>query len=296
MRLDSAASANALSLAANAACGLREWVDGGTEEYPFQAGLAARNGLVCANLAAAGAVAARSALTGRAGFFTAYGNSSDRYARRVCEGLGEAFELEAVTYKPYPICQFLSAVVQGGIELRARAESRPLRTLAVHMHPFEADFIGIRYAGPYTSFQQTLISAPFCAALAWVCRAATFAGLHDFTDPAVLAAVRKVAVIADPSRPRYSPRLVATLDDASVLEWENAAGAGAYRLTWEAALRMNGELCAEAGVPASKAQALALAVAEIERSPDVRGVVAAAAACAADAQASCVPGPRQISA
>ena len=284
MKLTPDACANALSLAANAAGGLREWVDAGTEEYPFQAGLAARNGLLCANLAAAGANAADSALTGRAGFFRAYATDSDRYARRVCTGLGAEYELHAVTYKPYPICQFLCGVVRGTLELRARAKHRELRTLAIHMHPFEADFIGNRYAGPYTSFQQTLISAPFCAALAWANREVTFAGLHEFTNAAVLALVRKVTVVSDASRARYSPRLVATLDDMSVIEWEEAAGADHYRLTWDAAMRMNVELGAEAGVAERAVQALATAVAEVDRAVNVRSVVAAAANCAAEAR------------
>jgi len=294
MKLDAGACANALSLAANAAGGLREWVDAGTEEYPFQAGLAARNGLLCANLAAAGTAAAGSALTGRAGFFRAYATDSDRYARRVCEGLGVEYELEAVTYKPYPICQFLSGVVRGTIAVRARAQHREPRTLAIHMHPFEADFIGNRYAGPYTSFQQTLISAPFCAALAWENRAVTFAGLHEFTNAAVLALVRKITVVADASRARYSPRLVVTLDDMTVLEWEETEGANSYRLTWDAALRMNAELGAEAGVPESNVQALAAAVAEVGRAANVQGLVAAAANCAAEARRRVFDGDAQF--
>ncbi len=283
MKLDPEACANALSLASNAAGGLREWSDAGTEEGPFQVGLAARNGLLAANMAAAGAVAASSALTGRAGFFRAYATDSDHYARRVCDGLGEEFELEKITYKPYPICQFLTGVVRGMIELRARARGREPRTAAIHMHPFEADFVGIRHAGPFASFPQTLMSAPFCAALGWVREAVTFDGLHEFTDEAVPALVRKIVVVSDSSRARYSPRLAVTLDDSTVLEWEETEGSNAYRLTWDTAMRMNVELCTEVGVAEAKAQALAAAVAEIDRAINVRKVVAAVADCVAAA-------------
>ena len=48
------------------------------------------------------------------------------------------------------------------------------------MHPFEADFFGVRFAGPFTTFPQTFMSAPFCAALAWARGDATLAGLTDF--------------------------------------------------------------------------------------------------------------------
>lgn len=284
MKLDASASKNALSLAANTAAGLREWSDAGTEEGPFQVGLAARSGLLAANMAAAGAVAASSALTGRAGFFRAYATDSDRYARRVCDGLGEEFELEKITCKPYPICQFLTGVVRGMIELRARAGNRRPRAVAIHMHPFEADFVGIRSAGPFKSFPQTLMSAPFCAALGWVRQAVTFDGMHNFTDEAVLALVREIAVVSDPSRARYSPRLAVTLDDSTALEWDETEGAYAYRLTWDTAMQMNIELCAEVGIPEEKARALASAVVEIDRATNVRKVVQTAAECAANAQ------------
>lgn len=278
------ACARALALATSAAGGLREWIDAGTEELPFQAGLAARNGLLCASLAAAGAVAALSSLTGGAGFFRAFGSDSDRYGRRVCDGLGEEFELETIAYKPYPISQFLRGVVRGMIDLRARAKRREARAIAIHMHPFEADFVGNRYAGPFAGFSQALTSAPFCAALAWVSGNVTFAGLHEFTNETMLAMVRKIAVVSDSSRARYSPRLVVTLDDTTMLEWEETEGADAYRLTWDVAVEMNAKLCAEAGVSVGKSEALRVAVAEMDRAINVRRLVAAAADCAAEAR------------
>lgn len=284
MKLDAGACTNALSLAANTAAGLREWSDTGTEEGPYQVGFGTRNGLLAANLAAGGAVAASSTLTGRAGFFRAYATDSDHYAKRACDGLGKEFELQRVTCKPYPICQFLTGVVRGMIELCARAGNRTPRAVAIHMHPFEADFVGIRSAGPFASFPQTLMSAPFCAALAWVHRAVTFDGMHDYTDEAVLALVRQIVVVSDSSRARYSPRLAVTLDDSTVLEWEETEGANAYRLTWDTAMRMNVELCNEVGIAQEKAQALASAVAEFDRATNVRKVVKIAVDCAADAQ------------
>ncbi|MBM3357630.1 MAG: MmgE/PrpD family protein [Betaproteobacteria bacterium] len=283
MKLDANACANALSLAANAAAGLREWSDAGTEEGPFQVGLAARNGLLATDMAAAGAEGAPSALTGRAGFFRAYGTDSDRYARRVCQALGEEFELEHITYKPYPICQFLTGVVRGTIELSRRAGGRRPRRIAIHMNPFEADFVGIRNAGPFSSFPQTLMSAPFCAALGWARRAVTFDGLHDFDDERVLALVRTIEVISDPARARYSSRLGVTLEDGTLLEWEESEGADAYRLTWQRAMEMNAQLCAEVGISERSMRALAAAVDGIVDAADTQALMAAAGACAAEA-------------
>src|ERR1043166_2354809 len=55
---------HAIGLAANFAGGLREYVDAGTEDSPFQAGFAARNGLYAADIVACGITGAPRALHG----------------------------------------------------------------------------------------------------------------------------------------------------------------------------------------------------------------------------------------
>ena len=115
----------------------------------------------------------------------------------------------AVTYKPYPICQFHRGIVRGCCVLRARAGSTPLASLTVRMHPFEADFFGVRFAGPFVTFPQTFMSAPFCAALAWARGDATLAGLTDYCAADVLDLVPRITIVADAGRPRYAPRIEA---------------------------------------------------------------------------------------
>src|SRR5262249_29800594 len=155
-------------------------------------------------LAAAGATAAASALDGKAGFFRAFGEARSDYGSRVADRLGEAFEMLAVTYKPYPICQFHRGLVRGMSILRERAGAADLEAATLRMHPFEADFFGVRYGGPFTTFPQTFMSAPFCAALGWMRGTATLAGLTDFKAQDVLAVVPRIAVVADATRLRYS--------------------------------------------------------------------------------------------
>ncbi|MGQ0674789.1 MAG: MmgE/PrpD family protein, partial [Rhodospirillales bacterium] len=173
LKLDESRMTNALSLASNMACGLREYSEAGSEDFPFQAGIAASNGILAARMAQAGAASAASVLEGKAGFFRAYGESGRRYERRLADGLGARFEIEAVTYKPYSICQFHRGIVRGSAALRQRASGRELASLTVRMHPFEADFYGVRFAGPFRTFPQSFMSAPFCAALGWSRGAAT---------------------------------------------------------------------------------------------------------------------------
>jgi len=264
---------SAIGLAANFAGGLREYVDAGTEESPFQAGFAARNGVYVADLVGCGLASAPSALHGAAGFYRAFGTVDVDYGKRLIENLGTDFEFTSVTWKQYPACQFLRGLIRGLGQLRGAARGADVDFVEIRMNPFEADFIGVRYAGPFTSATQTVMSAPFCAALAWTSGTASFDGLRSFEDPAVNALVPKVNIVADPDRKRYEPYIEVHLSDGRKLEWIEQAGDSNYRVTWPAACDMTLQLCAEVYVPSAKATELIDTVARIEAMPDVKKLV-----------------------
>lgn len=285
MRFDGARIAHTLALAANFAGGLREYVDAGTEESPYQAGFAARNGLYVADLVKSGVSAAPSALHGGAGFYRAFADPGTDYGKRLTEALGSHYEFTTVTYKEFPACQFLRGLIRGMSILRGRAGKARPASIEIRMHPFEADFIGVRYGGPFTSPAQTVMSAPFCAALGWTERTASFAGLRNFGERAVLDLIPKIRIISDEARRRYEPYLRVALDDGAVLEWEDASGAAAYQLTWKAAVSMTHRLCEEVDVPQGLADALIARAAEAEKLPDVRPLIDTVCAATAAARA-----------
>ncbi|MGH7330989.1 MAG: MmgE/PrpD family protein, partial [Polyangiaceae bacterium] len=209
-RLDAERTAHALAIAANAACGLRAFVAAGSDEYAFHAAFAAQNGLMAAALAANGADGPLDVLESDAGFFAAFGTAGCDYSKRIAEGLGEQFEMERVTFKPYPTCQFHRAFIAGLMRLRAQAGTTPASSIEIRMHPVEADFWGVRFTGPFRRFSQAFMSAPFCAAVAWIRGNVRFADLHDFDDPDVQALVERVFIVSDPRRERYRPSLHVT--------------------------------------------------------------------------------------
>ena len=268
---DAATMANALGLAANMAGGLREFAASGSEDFAFQAGTAAANGITAAHLAAAGAASSASILEGEAGFYRAFGEDGRRYGARLAADLGTVFEIMEVTYKPYPICQFHRGIVRGCLALRERARGASFAALAIRMHPFEADFFGVRFAGPFASFPQTFMSAPFCAALAWARGEVTFAGLTDFHAEDVLHLVPSINVVSDHRRSRYAPRLDVQLSDGAVREWADVDRADAYVLTWDIACDMAAKLSAEVGV--GSAERLISAVRDLDSPASVQRLI-----------------------
>ena len=273
--LDADPMAHALALAANMPGGLREFSEAGSEDFAFQAGFAAQNGVLAARLAQAGARSTPTSLDGAAGFFRAYGEPGRDYAARLTHGLGEHFEMLDVTYKPYPICQFHRGIVRGSIALSERAAGAAPATLSIRMHPFEATFFGVPYTGPFETFAQTFMSAPFCAALAWLRRDATLAGLTDFRATDVLDLARRVTLLADPARPRYQPQLQARFEGGATLDWEEGEGAGAYVLDWQRACAMALALGNECGIGPAAVQALIAAVRDLDTATHLAPLLAA---------------------
>lgn len=274
---------NAIGLAANFAGGLREYVDQGTEESPFQAGFAARNGVYVADLAACGIESTTNALHGSAGFYRAFGKKNVDYGRRLVHQLGEAFEFSTVTYKQYPACQFLRGIIRGLGELRDQAAGASVQSMEIRMHPYEADFIGVRFAGPFTSAAQTVMSAPFCAALAWTSGTASFDGLRRFDDASVNALLPRIRIVSDGGRKLYEPHIAVRLADGRTLEWSELAGDSNYRVTWAAATGMAVQLCEEVGVPKHLSRQLIDVVERIDHAPNIQPLIATV--CAATTHA-----------
>jgi 2-methylcitrate dehydratase PrpD len=236
--LDAKRTLSALSLTTHGATGLRQFADAGTDEYPYQAGFAARCGMTCALLASEGIEGTDTALTGRAGLFRAYGRAEVDYASRLVERLGEHYEIEAVTYKPYPGGQFHRGVIRGFAELRERVPRDAVEAAHVFLHPFEAHYLGLAYKGPFSTYSQAFFSVPFCAALAWLDGTVTFAGLHRFDDPEISHFVARTQIVSDDARERYKPMIRLELKDGQCVEWLDDAGESGYQLDWNAARAM----------------------------------------------------------
>ena len=260
---------------------MREFADAGTDEFPFQTGFAARSGITSALLAAEGITGTATALTGRAGLFRAFGNPEKDYGRRLLDGLDSEYELERVTYKPYPGGQFHRSVIRAFAALRERAPDGEIEAAEVRMNPFEAEYLGLDYNGPFNTYTRAFFSIPFCAALAWLHRTVTFKALNRFDDPAVLALVARIHVVGDDAVERYKPVMRIKLKGGAVLESAEDPGEEIYNLTWDVAVDMTHRLADETGVPRTRAEALVAAADCIGTASGVSSLVAAATGVAA---------------
>jgi 2-methylcitrate dehydratase PrpD len=123
LSLDSSATRDALSIAANAAGGLNEWARSGTPEHILHSAVAARAGVESALLARHGLTATGTVFDGEAGLLSAF--DARQRAHHLTDRLGSRFAIRDVVHKPAPACIYVQGASQLAQEICGAAISIP---------------------------------------------------------------------------------------------------------------------------------------------------------------------------
>ena len=118
------ATTAALGITGSFASGLLEYLSDGSATKPLHAGWAAQAGVQAARLAAAGGAGPASVLEGRFGVFASHGGEAAD-AAGICAGLGETWEVAAMSIKPFPACHFAHAGTWAAAELAREHDLAP---------------------------------------------------------------------------------------------------------------------------------------------------------------------------
>jgi 2-methylcitrate dehydratase PrpD len=267
--LDVAQTRHALAIAASEASGLKE--NFGTMVKPLHAGLAARNGIVAAQLARAGLTASGAAIDGAQGLLAAMDSERPSLAG-IADDLGSRWEIldTGITVKLYPSCAGTHPTLDALLDLR-------------RAHAFTADDVDAVEVGvdpivptilihdrPSTGLEGKF-SMPFCAAAAVVhgrVGIETF-DLPSLEDAAVRALQSRVRMRVDPAidpsaTPLTQSRVSVHLRDGRVLT-ADANGARGYpdRPASDEELAAKFLSCAGAVLPRERACAALVALREI---------------------------------
>jgi 2-methylcitrate dehydratase PrpD len=267
--LDEAQTASALSLAANMVGGQNQWPHTGADEMFFEAGVAARNGLIAAELAALGAHGSEKALDGEAGLLPAY--RPDHQAPDVRLFDGEP-EILSVFFKPVPVCNFAQTPCLAAIALAKKERFDPAEIVSVLVTASRAAkaYPGCDYAGPFARVLQAKMSIHYAVAGALLRGAVDETSYLKLDDAALLALAAKVKVEAGDAFTAAFPvkqgaEVMVRLKDGRVLSHRLddvvPADVDLIRRRFRAA--------ASKAVGADAAKALEGAVGDLERSADV---------------------------
>ena len=135
---------NAAGIAGSFASGLLEcWVDG-TQSKFLHPGWAAQSGITAATLARAGATGPATILEGRFGLFASHLQDSavTRDYGRIADGLGQHWESERASFKPFPAAHVIHPYLDAVLRLRAEHGIDPREVERVAC-PVAAYIVGI---------------------------------------------------------------------------------------------------------------------------------------------------------
>jgi 2-methylcitrate dehydratase PrpD len=278
--LDAATCGHALAIAASEASGVKE--NFVTMVKPLHAGLAARNGVLAAQLARAGMTASGAAIDGPQGFLAAMDSEHSSLAACAAD-LSSRWEIleTGITVKLYPSCAGTHPTLDALLDLRRRERfsAGDVESIEVGVDPIVPTIL--IYDTPSSGLEGKF-SMPFCAAAAIVDGRV---GIDTFdasrlTDPRIAALQARVKMRVDPSldasaRSLTQARVTVRLHDGRVLT-ASADGARGYpeHPASDEELASKFLACAMYTLTAPRAQDALASLREIERAADVRAVTA----------------------
>jgi 2-methylcitrate dehydratase PrpD len=205
----------ALGIAATQSSGLREMF--GSMCKPLHVGLAARNGLAAALLARQSFTSAPEPIEGRRGFANVL--ATERDLSKITEGLGETWELESNSYKPFPCGVVIHPVIDGCLQLRSahKLAAADIAAIELTVHPLVLELTG--KTSPRTGLEGKF-SVYHSAAVAIVDGAAGTAQYGDarVADPAVVALRKRVQARVGTALAEDAAQVRIRLKDGRVLE------------------------------------------------------------------------------
>jgi 2-methylcitrate dehydratase PrpD len=211
----------AVGIAGSMAAGSMEFLAEGAWTKRIHSGLAARNGIEAALLAAEGFVGPRHILEGRDGFLRAY--SRQPVPDRLIADLGRSFEIMHTAVKPHACCRYMQGPIDAILEIMRERNVDAQHVVNIEVAILEAGWGIVCEPREKKYHPESAVDAqfsmPFGAAVAALYGAA---GLDQFTldlacAPQVRGMMSKVTLVKDSQLeetfPREWPARVAILLD-----------------------------------------------------------------------------------
>ncbi len=183
--LDAGQMVNALGIAYSQVAGNHQVTRDAALTKRMQPGFAAKAALVSVELARRGVRGAQNTFQGVDGFFRVY--LQNRYDPAVlADGLGRRYEMEQLSYKPYPCCRFNHTAIDAALAARLRWKIVPSEVrraeVQVTRQGYEAVCTPVEVRKAPKTIVQAQFSIPYTVATALTDGSVTLA---DFTDEGI---------------------------------------------------------------------------------------------------------------
>jgi 2-methylcitrate dehydratase PrpD len=280
---------DALGIAGSASGGLLEFLDTGSSTKQLHPGTASLSGVLAARLAAAGGSGPASVLEGRYGIWAAL-SAKPADPASVLDGLGERWEVERITVKPYPACQLMHVTLDAlaaALKGAGQVGAGDIESISCDVHPDSASIV----CEPAADKVHPLSSYDAKFSLPWSCAALVVDGSVGVAtyEPASISRAEVAALAARVRTDVVDPggvaadapgRVVVRLTDGRVLEGAVARSAGGPAAPLSDA-ELDAKFISNAGGDPGAARELAAAVRSLAELPSLAPILDLAARVAA---------------
>jgi len=271
LRLSEEETVHALGFAAAFASGTLECFAAGAMEWRFEVGVASREGILAALIARNGAQAARTAIEGNTGFLKAFADTAEK-AEAIVESLGKRWEILNAGFKPYPVCAFNQTPVGTMLDViqEHKLEPEHVEKIVIRVNPYEFHYAGMNFRGPFSTIGATLMSTPFCLAVACVDKAVTLEGISQFTHPKILDLIEKIEHIPDENVPRFSCVIDVERKGEEKVRKEMIISPDYYNFNLDKTIALINRVTSEAAISPAKVEDLVEIIRNLDTAENVR--------------------------
>jgi 2-methylcitrate dehydratase PrpD len=271
---------NAIAFAAAFAGGTAECFAAGTTEWRYQVGVASKEGILASLIAKNGGKAAFSAIEGKSGFLAAYANSAE-CAGKIGKDLGHQWEIIRTGFKPYPICFFNQTPVTAMLDMvkQYRIDFKDIKRIKIRVNPYEYQYPGMNYRGPFSTIGATLMSTPFCLAVACVDEELTLKGIGQFDNPKILKLIDRIDKVPDEKIPSLSCFIEVQTKGGKRFTKEMIVSADYYNFDMNQVIELINRVTGETAVDPRKVDKMVSMVKDFDNAENVKRLIALLAQC-----------------
>jgi len=249
-------------------------------EWRFEVGIASREEIMAALLAKQGARSASTAIEGTAGFLRAFADSTEG-SELLAHGLGETWNTMNAGFKPFPVCAFNQTPVRTVFDLiKENAISfQDINKVQVRVNPYEYNYAGMTARGPFNSVGGTLMSTPFCVALAFVDGEVVLDALSRFDDPRIRGLMERIDHIPDEGVGSYCCTVTVETKGGKSYHRESREGPEYYNFDMMQTTELARRVAAEGGVTRNKVEKMITFIQGLEQAPAIKELAELLGSC-----------------
>jgi 2-methylcitrate dehydratase PrpD len=121
LEFDADMTRNAMGIAYSQLAGTQQVIREGVDMMVIQQGISGMSGMIALEMARIGVTGPKEVLTGKYGYFPVYHLGRNDIGA-FTEGLGDGWEIERTSIKPFPCCKLIHTALQAALDLREENE------------------------------------------------------------------------------------------------------------------------------------------------------------------------------